>query len=270
MNVDFGLYDVRHLSKGETMEIQTPLELVAPVGRQVTIPEAIAGQLIRLIMNGNYPPGSRLSTEQQLAEQFRTGRGAVREALKALTIVGLLRVERGKGTFVEDRSSFLVRPILLGLKADTEIQSLIEARELIEVELVGLAAERREVRELQSIKACLDRMVNHTSVEERNQFLEADVGFHFAIAQAAHNPILCQSLTLIRNLTQEWLSFTLLEPGVAAEALTEHQQIFDAIRTRKSAAARKIMLRHLAISAKRLLAAKEAQQKASTPPIAVA
>ena len=165
----------------------SPVQLVAPVGRQVTITEAIAGQLIRLIMNGQYPPGSRLPTEQQLAEQFQTGRGAVREALKALTIVGLVRVERGKGTFVAKRSGFLVRPILLGLKADAEIQYLIEARELIEVELVGLAAERRESQELQAMKGYLDLMANHTTLEERSQFLEADVGFHFAIAQAAHN-----------------------------------------------------------------------------------
>ena len=137
---------------------------------------------------------------------------------------------------------------------------MIEARELIEVELVGLAAERRESQELQAIKGYLDLMANHTTLEERSQFLEADVGFHFAIAQAAHNPILSQSLTLISNLMHEWLSFTLLEPGVATEALAEHQQIFVAIRIRKTATARKIMTHHLSISAKRLLAAKKIRE----------
>ena len=60
--------------------------------------------------------------------------------LKGLAVTGMVRVERGRGTFVGKRSEFLVAPLRLGLMAGAELQSLIEARQLIEVELAGLAA----------------------------------------------------------------------------------------------------------------------------------
>ena len=88
--------------------------------------------------DGKYKAADRLPSGPELCRLFRVGRGAVREALKALAMRGMVRVERG--TFVGKRSEFLVAPLRLGLMAGAELQSLIEARQLIEVELAGLAA----------------------------------------------------------------------------------------------------------------------------------
>ena len=89
-------------------------------------------------MDGKYKAADRLPFGLELCRLFRVGRGAVREALKALAVRGMVRVERG--TFVDKRSEFLVALFRLGLRAGAELQSLIEARQLIEVELAGLAA----------------------------------------------------------------------------------------------------------------------------------
>ena len=96
--------------------------------------------ITHLIMDGKYKAADRLPFGLELCRLFRVGRGAVREALKALAVTGMVRVERGRGTFVGKRSEFLVALFRLGLMAGAELQSLIEARQLIEVELAGLAA----------------------------------------------------------------------------------------------------------------------------------
>jgi GntR family transcriptional regulator, transcriptional repressor for pyruvate dehydrogenase complex len=189
-------------------------------------------------------------------QSFRVRRGAVREALKALAVTGLVRVERGKGTFVGKRSEFLVSPLRLGLRAAPEIQSLIEARRLIEVQLAALAAERAGPEDLRAMCRCLERMKTCQSSAETGPFLEADVDFHFAIAQAAGNPILTQCTTLIRSLQHEWMSVTSSKLGVTKNSLSEHRAILQAIESSNSAAARKTMLSHLVASQQRLLSVK--------------
>ncbi len=230
-------------------------QLGTPLGGRETLPEAIARRMIRLLTQGDYKSGDPLPSELELARQFKVGRGAVREALKALSVIGLVRVERGRGTFVRERSDFLVRPISMGFHAGIEPQSLVEARMLIEVELAGLAASRANASQIQSLESHLDRMKKTDPGQAAGQYLQADMDFHFTIASAARNLILSQFLTLIRNLMSEWIVVSLSRPGVASEAIQHHQQILNAIRDRKPTGARKAMTDHLNAMGKRLILA---------------
>jgi GntR family transcriptional regulator, transcriptional repressor for pyruvate dehydrogenase complex len=223
-----------------------------PLGSRETLTEAIARRMIQLVTQGEYSPGDRLPSEFELARQFEVGRGAVREALRALSVVGLIRVERGKGTFIRERSDFLVRPILLGFDAAIDPRSLVEARKLIEVELAGRAAERGNSEQIHAIQACLDRMAATMSGPQLEEYLQADVDFHFAIANAAGNDILGQFLTLIRNLMRQWILTSLRDSDAAAMAFRHHQQIFNAIQARRPLAAKKAMAEHLNAMGKKL------------------
>jgi GntR family transcriptional repressor for pyruvate dehydrogenase complex len=71
-----------------------------PIRSGATLAEAIASRMIRLFTQGSYRPGDRLPPETELARQFNVGRGALREAFQALAVIGLVKVERGKGTFI--------------------------------------------------------------------------------------------------------------------------------------------------------------------------
>jgi GntR family transcriptional regulator, transcriptional repressor for pyruvate dehydrogenase complex len=223
-----------------------------PLGSRETLTEAIAKRLIQLVTQGNYASGDRLPSEFEIARQFEVGRGTVREALRALSVVGLIRVERGKGTFIRDRADFLVRPILLGFDAGIEPRALIEARKLIEVELAGRAAERGNSEQIQGIQSCLERMAVTMNSRQIEDYLQADVDFHFAIANAADNPILAQFMTLIRNLMRQWILTSLRDSDTAATAYQHHRQIFDAIRSRRPVAAKKAMAIHLNAMGRRL------------------
>jgi GntR family transcriptional repressor for pyruvate dehydrogenase complex len=219
--------------------------MLEPVGRSGTITEAITAQLAHLIMNGHYKSGDRLPPEFELAKQFRASRGAVREALKSLSLIDIIRVERGIGTFVGEPAHFLTRPLVLGLTAHRELRQLIEARKFMEVELAGLAADRADASQILSIEACLNRMSKLLKVEQPEEYIQADLSFHFAIADAARNTVLEQLLGLIRNVMQEWMRESLRAPGAAVEALSHHKRILKAIQERKPSRARKAMERHL-------------------------
>ncbi|MEW5979361.1 MAG: FadR/GntR family transcriptional regulator [Acidobacteriota bacterium] len=238
---------------------------IIPLSRGKTVTQEIVRQLSQLIAAERWNPGDRLPSEFELAEEFQVGRGAIREALKALAVVGFVRVKRGKGTFVADRSDFLIRPALLGLEPYNDLQSLIEVRTLIEVETAGLAAARANNDEIQSIESFVGQMTK--SIREKNlvDFLNYDVGFHFAVARASHNPLLSQCATLIRNMMQTWIALSVDSPQVAEQAHQQHKRILKAIQSRKPIAARNAMRRHLLIAASRWLAAAKRQRESERP-----
>src|SRR4029077_12198635 len=98
------------------------------------------------------------------------GRASLREALKALEIMGMIETRLGDGTFVCQRSEFLSRPLLWAITGSdpVETQELVEARRLIEVELVGLAAERATAENLKELSGNLDLM--ETSLNDEVAF----------------------------------------------------------------------------------------------------
>lgn len=228
-----------------------------------TITQEITGRLMRYILDGQFKPGDKLPSEPELGRSFQVRRNAMREALKALSFVGLIREERGKGTFVRDRSEFLIRPLSLGLEEEFDLQSLIGARRLIEEELVGLAAERASQEESRRMECWLDRMDQSVSASGGDGFPEADIEFHFAIAQASHNALLGRFLTLTRNLLHKWFPShdSVYYPPGLWQALAEHREILEAVRGGRPTEARQAMNRHLVRAANRLLAVTAGQRR---------
>ncbi|MBS1850461.1 MAG: FadR family transcriptional regulator [Acidobacteria bacterium] len=217
---------------------------LTPVSRS-TLTADICRKLLSHLIRGDWSEGERIPPERELCQQLGVGRVSLREALKALEIMGMIETRLGDGTFVCRRSEFLSRPLLWAITGSdlTGAQELVEARQLIEVELAGFAAVRATAENLKELGHQLDRMqANRTDV---TSFQEADIQFHLAVSQAAHNRILQNALQLIRNLMQQWIGGTLNLKGVADEALAQHRQIFTAISKRNPERARLAMRAHL-------------------------
>lgn len=225
-----------------------------PTGRRETLLQIVTRQMARLVLDGHYKTGEQLPSEFELAKKWNVARGTVREALKTLTVVGLLQVRRGKGTFVADRSEFFMGPLLLGINPKADLITLVKARELIEIELVGLAATHRNSKAVRTMREALKRMRNYADIRE---FYEADLEFHFAIALASGNPFLSHFLTLIRNLMAQWMAATASLPGVAEVAVKQHEKILKAVQSRNPNGARAAMNRHLEAMAGYLAKVKE-------------
>src|SRR5229473_5381143 len=157
-------------------------DALTPVTR-TTLTGDIYRKLLSHIIRGVWKSGDRIPPERQLGQLLGVGRASLREALKALEIMGMIETRLGDGTYVCPRSDFLARPLLWAItgSSETEADELIEARKLIEGELVGLAAERATSEELKDIGESLDRM--EQALAKPEEFLRADIDFHLAIAK---------------------------------------------------------------------------------------
>ena len=222
-----------------------PTDYLTPVSR-TTLTADIFRELVSHVISGTWKPGEKILPERQLGERLGVGRASLREALKALEIIGMIETRLGDGTYVCERSEFLSRPLLWAItsSSEAEIHELVEARTSLETQLSELAAERATADDLKQIGVYLDQM--ERSVADPEKFRQSDIGFHLAIAEAAHNRIFVNALLLIRNLLQQWIGKTLQVEGVAEKALQQHRAIFLAIAKKNRSAARTAMQEHLA------------------------
>lgn len=209
----------------------------------------MVGHLIR----GDWAPGERLPAERELCQRLGVGRASLREALKALEIMGMIETRLGDGTFVCNRSEFLSRPLLWAIMGSDQesLKELVEARRLMEVELAGLAAERATAEDIQALETYTSDM--EKAVHDSQVFLEADLSFHLAIGIAAHNRILINALHLIRNLMRQWIQNTIAQEGIAEYVVKQHRDILFAIIQRNQSGARAAMQVHLDSMARALM-----------------
>ena len=212
---------------------------------RTTLTADIFRELVSQVIGGAWKPSKKIPSERQLGEQLRVGRASLREALKALEIMGMIETRLGDGTYVCKRSDFFSRPLLWAIASSSEADAreLIEARLLIEVELAGLAAEHANAENLNELTAQLDRMIK--AKKSPAEFVQADVNFHLAIGKAAANSILMNALHLIRNLLQQWIVSAVHVAGVPDKACAQHKRILQAIRNNDGAGARQEMRKHL-------------------------
>jgi GntR family transcriptional repressor for pyruvate dehydrogenase complex len=221
-----------------------PLKSITPVSR-TTLTESAFEQLISYVVNGRWKSGDRIPPERELCQQLGIARTSLREALKAMELIGMLDSRVGDGTFVCARSEFLSRPLLWAFTGTdhAELRDIMEARTLIEENLAGLAAEHGSEEEIAEIARSVEMM--RECIEQHDSIMEADLMFHLAIASAAHNEVLRNAVQLLRNLMRQWLYFKLLLPDVPQIVMKRHEAVLGAIRRRDPNAARAAMRQHL-------------------------
>jgi DNA-binding FadR family transcriptional regulator len=211
-----------------------------------TLTQEVTRQIIRQIIDGHLKPGDQFPPESELVNQLRVSRGVVREALKIVAVLGLVSIEHGKGTYVCARSDYFLQPILLGLWGDNNLEALQEARRGIEVEVAGLAAERATQQDLTVIESHLEKMKSSHIPEKWAEYVKADMSFHFALAEASHNTILNQFMTLLHNMLQQLVAMSDPTYGeLTPESPGDHEELFATVRAHQPAAAREAMKRLL-------------------------
>ena len=231
---------------------------MTPVVR-TTLTADICQKMVKQLISGKWKDGQKIPTERDLCSQLGVGRASLREALKGLEIMGLIEIRLGDGTYVCNRSDFFARPLLWSIvsasSSDADARELVESRTLIEVELAGLAAGRATAEDIETLAVHLKAM--EAAKDDANRFVQADVNFHLAIAEAASNKILMNALNLIRNLLQDWVMSALSTRGVADKACKQHRLLLQNIQNHDVAGARTVMQKHLHDMAEFLLSQKD-------------
>jgi GntR family transcriptional repressor for pyruvate dehydrogenase complex len=230
---------------------------------QGSVVSEVAERLLGYFTSGEIAVGTRLPAERQLAASLGVGRSAVREALAALEILGIVIVRPGSGTYLRDGiSELLPRTLSWGLMLGApRTRELVELRGGLEVQAAQLAAQRITDDALDRMRANLATMDG--SLEDLVTFVEADAAFHREIAAASGNQVLQELLQSIRSLLRIWVDRALTDEGHAASALAEHRGIFLALESRDEAAVTAAMRSHMNTASRRLLAGFDADQAAA-------
>ena len=217
---------------------------ITPLSR-TTLTTAAFEQLISNVVNGTWKTGERLPPERDLCQQLGIARTSLREALKAMELIGMLNSKVGDGTFVCPRSEFLSRPMIWSLMGieKAELHDVMEARLIMEESSAGLAAERATNAQIEDINKAVQAMRDAIARDE--PVLEADMQFHLAISNAAGNPLLTNSLVMLRNLIRQGMFYKHLLPGISPKIVKAHATVYNAIKRRDVQGAKTAMKDHL-------------------------
>ncbi len=217
--------------------------IYAPIERR-KVYELVAENLLREIASHRLKPGDVVPTERELTSAYQVGRSSIREALRTLESLGLIR-PAGRGAFVvADYGQLLRTPVQLLLSLEEgDLDQLYELRKILEVEIAALAAERRTASDLEALEGWLGRMEEGLGSGE--DYVTADLGFHLAVGEASRNRMAVHVMKAIREVLHRALLDVYQIPGSPARSLAQHRQILAAIERGDPAAARELMRGHL-------------------------
>ena len=208
--------------------------------------EQIVSQIEQSIQSGQLKPGDQLPPERELAEQLGVSRTAVREAIKTLREKGLVQAYAGRGTFITKVTSHPIRQSFGWVTRIDQAEGqrhLVEVREILEPEIAARAATRATAKHLATMREAVEAM--DAAGLDALSFIEADLDFHLALAEAAENPIILTLIDSIVGLLREQRMRTFEVPGGPSRGQFHHRRIFDAIERRDPGAAREAMRHHL-------------------------
>lgn len=220
----------------------------------------IAQRLLDLFTSGSVEAGTRLPPERQLAATLGVGRSAVREALAALEILGIVDVRPGSGTYLRGAASDLLPQTLRWglLIGERNTAELLELREGLEIYVARLAAKRADAAALDAMRQSVADMRRHLDAldEGRNAaaFAAADARFHDTLAQAADNAALKDMLHVVRSLLRVYADRAVTDADAARVAVAEHDDVLAAVAAGDENGAAAAMAQHMATASARLAA----------------
>ncbi len=204
----------------------------------------IAGRIGALIARGEYPPGTRLPPERDLAAQLQVSRTSVREALIALELGGLIDIRMGSGIYVLDQRGAAVRLVGKGDEATGPFEQL-RARWLIEGETAALAAKHATAADIAALRE-LSSQLNDYLPPSRDV---PDRMFHVKIAEASGNSVLALVVAFLWEQRNGPLWAQIEKhfhtPELLRQSVADHEAIIRAISGHDAPGARRTMRAHL-------------------------
>ena len=221
--------------------------MIRPAMR-TTLYKEIIGQILDMIKQGEWKQGGRIPGEIELAKKFEVSRNCVREALKALGHAAVLESKPGLGTFLAKDALRSIQTKEMGqfLRDDTSLAELLEARLIIEPQLVQIAAERATEGDIAQLEAAVKRAVR--AVKTNTYSVQIGLEFHMLVAQIAGNRVI---LRLFNSIADELrvqrgvLILSHMNKEDLLRELREHGEILACIKQRDGVRAGELLTAHL-------------------------
>ena len=223
--------------------------------------EQVAQKIKDYILEEKLKAGDKLPTETALAKEMGVARSTVREAIKRLESQNILTVRHGAGSFVTDQPGLADDPLGLDFIEDKERLAfdLLEVRNIIEPAIAALAAHHATPEQIAEMEQLYNQMEYH--ILHGQDYLEEDMKFHRAIAQASGNLVAPQLTPIITASVEVFIEGTHL----LQETLNTHKAVLEAIKSGDSTWARDAMTLHITYN--RDLYRKMRRQRSGEPPL---
>lgn len=228
------------------------------ITRAGTLADRVTAVLLEKIRSGEFPPGTRLPTEQVICERFGVSRTVIREAISRLKSEGLVEVRQGSGMVVREANRETAFRLAVDVNDSVEaVLRVTELRRGIEAEAAALAAGRRTRAQLADIKRALAAI--DTAAKQQRDGVDEDLAFHIAISRATGNPLYPPLLEYLSQFVRAAIVVTRTNEArrddFSAQVRDEHKAIYDAIAAKDPDAARRAILTHIDNAGARVRAA---------------
>jgi GntR family transcriptional regulator, transcriptional repressor for pyruvate dehydrogenase complex len=212
-------------------------ETFTKVNKQKLVDQVLM-QLQSIVQSEKYAIGDKLPTESELMKLLNVGRSTIREAIKILVYSGLLEVRQGDGTYIRT-TELSADPLELKLE-NADGQELNEVIQILDIQISGLAAQRRTESDLSKIKQQLDKRNQYLKEEKYEEYLKSDINFHLAICNATHNSVLIEMYHSICHLLHQMLNALILDTKDYYKENTQvHEKLYLAIENQNVKEAKK-------------------------------
>jgi GntR family transcriptional repressor for pyruvate dehydrogenase complex len=213
----------------------------------VALTDEAIDKIKQMILSGRVRPGEKLPREADLAAELGLSRNSLREAVKALSVINVLDVRQGDGTYATSLAPSLLLEALsfiVDFHRDDTVLDFLEVRRILEPAATALAAIRMSDEDRTELGKVLETVDVDTPVEE---LVAADLEFHRQIAVGARNPVLASlvdSMSAPTTRARVWRGMT--EPRALERTLAEHRAIYLAITSKDADLARSWATVHIA------------------------
>jgi len=232
--------------------------LLKPIKR-VRLYENAVEQIQSLILRSRYKPKDRLPPERSLAEQLNISRPSLREALRILSVMGLIEIKVGDGIYVKDVSFVPYIESVnrsISSRLSTEWDSLIklwQVRKILEVGMVDLLTKRITGPFLKNLWHCIEEM--EKNIDDQDAFISSGIRFHRLIAEAGQNEILILVWDTLGDLIRKSHDQIYRISRSPKRSLRSHKTIYYALKRKDIPQASESMKKHMAEEEEALLAA---------------
>jgi DNA-binding FadR family transcriptional regulator len=200
-----------------------------------------------MIVSGRVRPGEKLPKEADLAAELGLSRSSLREAVRALSLINVLDVRQGDGTYTTSLEPSLLLEALsfiVDFHRDDTVLEFLEVRRILEPAATALAALRMPDEDLPELEQTLELAKADSPSDD---FVKADLEFHRKIAVGAGNSVLASlvdNMSMPTTRARVWRGMT--QPHAQQRTLAEHQAIYQAIKNRDPDLARSLAIVHIA------------------------
>jgi GntR family transcriptional regulator, transcriptional repressor for pyruvate dehydrogenase complex len=207
----------------------------------------VAGRLLEMITSQTLVAGDPVPVEREIATAYSVGRSTVREALRILESQGIITATNGGSFTVSEAAQPLHRSLrlVMALDAQPSTADLFELRRILDCAAAELAADRRQPQDLEQMQAAIDAMASALEGDDAQRFIDSDLRFHIAMADATGNSLVGYTLEAIRDVLRDALLEIFRIPKSAERAIDEHRAIVAAIQAGDGAEARSAARIHL-------------------------